>query len=289
MRLTLLNVTLCAVLLTGCQKEATGQVAAVVNGEEVTFPEINAELARANVPASLDKKEVQNAALQKIIERRLLADSARDEGLDKSQEFIIRKRQLEDALLVQLLGEKLGRTTSVPKDREIDEFMKKNPGIFANRTIYQVDRIQFPAPKDPSILKSFADDHSMDAVAARLKSMNIEFDRQTAQMDSARVGEERLKQITGLPQGEPFIVQEGPVVTVGVITGQRQVPVSGAEAKPLAAQAIRNKSLSDSLRQRLEAQKAKAKIEYGDGFAPPSSNTLSGPGATPTETGAPAK
>jgi EpsD family peptidyl-prolyl cis-trans isomerase len=272
MRLYFLSMAACAALLVGCAKEPTGQVAAVVNGDEITFPEINAELAGADIPANANKEEVQKAALQRIVDRRLLADAARAEDLDKSQEFLVRKRQLEDALLVQLLGEKLGRTTSVPTDREIDAYMQKHPATFAQRTVYKIDRIQFEAPSNPAILKGLADDHSMDAVAARLKGLNLKFDRQLAQMDSARLGEDRLKQILALPAGEPFLVREGGLVTVGVITGQQQVPIAGADARSLAVQTMRNETLSGALRQRLDTEKAKAKIEYKAGLAPGASD-----------------
>ncbi len=40
----------------GCNKEATGQSVAVVNGEEVSESELNEELAAANIPETADKK-----------------------------------------------------------------------------------------------------------------------------------------------------------------------------------------------------------------------------------------
>ncbi|TCJ34972.1 hypothetical protein [Parafrankia sp. BMG5.11] len=269
MKWYLVSVAACSLAIAACDKEPTGQVAAVVDGDEITFQEVNAELAGANIPAGATKEQAQQAALQRIVERRLLARAAQEEGLDKSPEFLVRQRQLEDALLVQLLGQKLARTTSVPTEREVDAFMKKNPGTFENRTVYKVDRIQFPAPENTAVMKALQADQSMASVVATLQKMNVKFDRQTSDMDSARVGEQRLKQILSLRSGEPFMVVEGGVVTVGVITGQQQVPINGADARPLAVQAIRNQSLSNSLRQRLAAEKAKAEIEYKAGLAPP--------------------
>mgnify|MGYP001548392619 CR=1 FL=1 len=51
-------------LLAGCQKEATGQVAAVVNGDEITLQEVNAEMSGMQLPQRVDKTQVQKAALQ---------------------------------------------------------------------------------------------------------------------------------------------------------------------------------------------------------------------------------
>jgi len=266
-----------SVLLSGCQKEATGQVAAVVNDEEVTLQEINTELGQAQLPEGVDKELVQQGALQRIVERRLLAQAAREDGLDKTPEFLIRRRQLEDALLVQLLGQRLGRTTAVPEGSAVDTFMRQNPAVFGGRAILNVDRIQFAMPSDPTKLSALESDHSMDAVAASLQRLGIQFTRGNAQMDSAALGQDRLNRIRALPEGEPFVIPEGGTVTVAVITAETPQPVQGDRARPVAVQMMRNQSLSDAMRSRLEAEKAKAKIEYQPGFAPPAA-----PSATPS-------
>lgn len=258
-----------SVLLSGCQKEATGQVAAVVNGEEVTLQEINTELGQAQIPEGVDKELAQQGALQRIVERRLLAQAAREDGLDKTPEFLIRRRQLEDALLVQLLGQRLGRTTSVPETSAVDAFMRQNPAVFGSRAILTVDRIQFAMPSDPNKLRALEDDHSMEAVAATLQDLGIQFTRGSAQMDSAMLGQERLSSIRGLPAGEPFVIPDGGVVTVAVITGETPQPVAADRGRPVAVQMMRNQSLSEAMKSRLDTEKAEAKIEYQPGFAPP--------------------
>lgn len=267
------------VLLVGCEKEATGQVAAVVNDEEITLQEVNAELGQMQVPEGVDKEQVQQAALQRIIDRRLLAQAAREDGLDQSPEFLLRRRQMEDALLVQLLGERTGRTTSVPDQAAVDAFVSENPAVFGNRTIFTVDRIQFPLPSDVGSLKALENEHSMDAVAERLREMGIEFNRGEAAMDSAQLGQARLDRIRSLPEGEPFVIPEGGLVTVAVITGGTPQPVQGDQARPVAAQLMRNQSLSDAMRKRLEAEKAEAEIKYQEGFSSAAASPTPAPSA----------
>lgn len=259
---------LAALSLTACDKEATGQVAAVVNGEEITLQEINAELGSTPIPEGIDKKVVQQAALQRIVERRLLAQAARDDELDKTPDYLLRERQLRDALLVQLMGQRAERALKVPGQQEIDKFIAENPVMFGERKILAVDRIQFAMPKNLDQLKSLEDDHSMEAVAGRLKQMGIEFNRDATQIDSAALGQQRLQQIRALPAGEPFVIPENGIVTVGVVTGERAEPVPAANARPLAVQALRNKQLSETIQQRLKQSRTNAEIEYQPGFAP---------------------
>lgn len=257
-----------ALLVGGCDREATGQVAAVVNGEEITLQEVNAELGAAEIPEGAEREKAQQAALQRIVDRRLLAQAARAEGLDQDPDYLLKQRQLEEALLVQLFSQKLDRSIAVPSEREVDAFIKENPGLFEGRMVYTIDRIQFPMPADRSVLRAFEDDHSMNAVAAKLQSLGIQFQRQPAQMDSARLGQERVNRILSLPKGEPFLLPEGGIITVAALTGQQPAPISGPDARPIAVQAMRNRSLSESIRQRLEAEKAKAEIEYQSTLAP---------------------
>ena len=268
-------------LLAACDREATGQVAAVVNGEEITLQEINAELSGANIPQGADQKRIQQAALQRIIERRLLAQTAKEEGVDQSPEYLIRKRQLEEALLVQMLRQRQERAAAVPDQRAIDKYVQDNPGIFAGRTVYTLDRIQFPLPADISSLRALEDDKSMAEVAATLDSLGIRFERGPAQMDTARLGQQQLAQIQRLPPGEPFITPEGGLVTVAVITNTNAQPITAQNARPVALDAMRNESINKALQAQLEQAKRTAEIEYQDGFAPPASATPT-PGARET-------
>ena len=146
--------TLLAMSLASCGKEATGQVAAVVNGDEVTLQEINAELAGANIPEGANKEAAQQAALQRIIDRRVVAMAAREEGLDETPEFILRKRALEETLLAQMLAQKVQQNLKVPDQAAIDKYVAANPAMFAERVIYTADRIQFTTPSDPNKLRA---------------------------------------------------------------------------------------------------------------------------------------
>ncbi len=267
-RTTSIAIVLASLTLAGCGKEATGQVAAVVNGEEITLQEINAELGNTPIPEGVDKKVVQQAALQKIVERRLLAQAAREDGLDKTPDYLLRERQLRDALLVQLMGQRAERALKVPDQQEIDKFIGDNPLMFAERKILTIDRIQFALPAKVDQLKALENDHSMDAVAARLQQMGIQFRRDTPQVDAASLGQQRMAQIRALPAGEPFVVPENGVVTVGVIVSERPEPVSASDARPLAVQALRKQKLTETVQQRLKQGRAAAKIDYQEGFAP---------------------
>lgn len=258
-----------ALMLGACEAKPEGQVAAVVDGEEVTLTELNAELANARIPDNVDKKLVQRQALQRIIERKLLASAARKEGLDQSPDFIVRRQALEDSLLVQLLSQKVARGIKVPTNVDTDKFMAANPGMFANRVIYAVDQIRFATPARDDYLKQLAAAKSMDQVVAALDGLKIKYERGNVQVDSAQVPTPMLAQIQKIPAGEPFVVPMGNIVAVSLITGSKPAPLGGDQVRPAAANAVRNNELGQALQQRLKTERAQAKIEYQPGFSPP--------------------
>lgn len=275
---------LAVLALGGCKREATGQVAAIVNGNEITQQEINAEIRAqmgdADLPQNVDRKAVQRAALQRIIDRRLIAGAARDDGVDKDPEYIARERRLDELLLIEMFTEKVGKTQRMPDAAAIDKYIAQNPARFAERTVYTADRILFPMPANPADLQALKDDHSMEAVIKRLGSMGIKFQRNTGQLDSATIAPQVLERLKALPPGEPFLVPENGQVAVAVLTGSQVVPFTGADAHPPAAQLMRREELGKSLQQRLKAAREAAKIEYQSGFEPPKPAASAKPGTS---------
>lgn len=258
-----------AVALVGCDKQPTGQVAAVIDGEEITEAEINLELGEMQPPPGADRKAIQRAALQRLVDRRLLANGARQDGLDQTPEFILRQKQLDEALLVQMLTHKMGRSVKMPSDAEVDQFIAKNPNMFANRTVLNLDQIAFTPPAQDTYLKSLAGAHSMAEVEAVLKQFGIKFQRRSTQLDTAQVPVELVKKIEALPSGEPFVIPAGGAMSVNVITGSKTVPTSASDARPVAVAAARNRMLGEQVDQRLKSERVQSKVVYQAGFAPP--------------------
>ncbi len=264
-----LTILLLASALTtaGCKRAATGQVVAVVNGEEVSLSELNGELQRAAQQGG-DKKVVQAAALQGLIDRKLLVQASRERGIDKDPEYLQQQRRLNDELMISMLGKQVTKNVPVPSSAEVDKYIAANPDMFAQRTIYALDQIQFAAPDDRAKLKALEADHSLDEVAATLTQMGIKFARQKGVMDSAQTPPGLIKQITNLPPTEPFVLASGGRVIVSVIADKRVQPLDGDNARQLATQVIRRDAVADIAKKQVKQARDAAKIEYQPGFAP---------------------
>lgn len=121
---------LAALLLAGCARQPVGQVVAVVDGDEITRAELNAELRTAGAPGQGDPR----TALNRLIDRRLLARIARERALDRTQDYLVRSRQLDDALLAQLLREQAAQAEPAPAEAAVSAYVGGHPELFAGRS-----------------------------------------------------------------------------------------------------------------------------------------------------------
>jgi len=257
-----------SLLLTACQRKPEGQVVAVVNGDEITQGEVAEELKGANLPQGADQATVRQAAVQSLVQRRLLAGAARDEGVEKDPAFLVQRKQLEDRLLVQFLAQRSARTMARPDPGEVNAYIGANPGAFADRVIWTVNRLQFGSPKDPAVMTAIEGEHSLDAIVARLRAAGIAFTQNSSQLDSVGLTAEAYSKIAALPPGEPFVQARNGVVSVGAITGKQSAPITGDAARNAATDRLLSQRVNTRLEDRLKTLKAAAKIEYQKGFAP---------------------
>lgn len=281
--------TMCAVaaLVGGCHRGAPeGQVAATVNGQEVTLQELNAEIQASNVPPNAPKQDAQKAALQHIIDRKLLVAAARDKKIDKSPEFQSMKLRADELLLAEAYAKQQLAAVPVPTDAEITKFMADHPNAFSNREQIQLDQLRFRPSTQEEFNKALAaikGDHSLEAVAGHLSGMGIRFDRAQAGLDTAQIPTNLVKEINGLPAGEPFVLPGNGFVTVNAVTGHRSLPTDPGQARQAAVGAWRNEKFTQLIGDQLKQMRASAKINYQNGFAPPADN-----GKTPPASNTPA-
>src|SRR5438105_3777747 len=146
MRQRVIMVLLVALAATSCQKKASGQTVAVVNNEEITASELNDALTSDPSMAGLNTKEARAAALDRLIDRKLLVQQARSDGLDKSPEFINQQRRGIEDLLINMLVSRKVKTAQVPSADEINRFEASRPEMFSNRETWTLSQIIYPLP-----------------------------------------------------------------------------------------------------------------------------------------------
>jgi EpsD family peptidyl-prolyl cis-trans isomerase len=268
-----------ALLVAGCGKKGggeleKGQVVATVNGQDITVHELNAELQGAQIPANISpeqKKQLEQAALQQVVNRRILADVARERGLDKTPMYLLQERRADENILVQMLQRQMSGAIKQPTQTEIDTFVAQNPDLFAERKIFTIDQIQFEAPRDPAVLRKYQPLKTMDEVEAMLKQDGLQYKRAPSKLDVATANPQLVEQVLKMPKDDIFLIPAGRVMVANKITNTEVQPLTGDQANQLATGLLQQRKFQDLIKRDLEpkVKKAESEVKYQAGFGPP--------------------
>jgi EpsD family peptidyl-prolyl cis-trans isomerase len=263
-----------------------GQVVATVGGDEITRTQLRAELGQnaAVAGANADaRRQLEQALLQQIVTRKVLADAARKDGVDKTPEFAMMRERAEETVLVQAYQEKLAKSVPAVSREDVLKFISDNPDIFGQRKVFVVDQIRMARPADPALLERFRPLTTMEQVVALLESEKIPYQRGNDTLDAVGTDPNVVRQIVGLPAGEVFVIPLPGGVLVNQIRETRVQPFLGEPAERYARQVLANQRQQEVVAKQFNAVLADAKknVNYGKGFEPkePAPTKAGGPAA----------
>lgn len=270
----LISASLC---LLGCGKNdkageqlEKGQVIASVDGEDITIYELNAELQEMSLPAGVARKKVEQATLQKIIDRKILANLARERKLDKTPQYLLQTRRADEQLLANLVQQAVATKTPPPSTVDVEKYISENPWMFRERKLFLIDQIQFPMPADRKDLMAYQPLKTLDEVEQKLVAENIDYRRVPTSLDTLQLPAQMVKSITTLPPGEVFVIPSGGALTANRIVEVRPTPLTGPEATKYAKEMVRRQRAIERTRSEFDPliNAAKAKISYQEGYEP---------------------
>lgn len=273
LRLGLLAVGL--ICLSGCGEDKAaaapkGQVVATADGMEITQRELAAEMDLMTGAAAEDPDKAREAALQQIIARKLLAREARARKLDDSPDFGLLKQRAEESVLEAMLQRAMTRNLPAPTIEDARRYMADNPDLFAQRKLFSVEQIRAPLARGQALIDKLKPLTSLQEVEALFVKEAVQFQRDTGTLDAMQSPPELVKQMLALPTGEIFILPLQDSLTVNRIIEIRTALVDEGEAERFALRYLRQKGISDTLKNQLAEvmKKHKDKIRYQRGFGP---------------------
>ena len=264
-------------LMAGCgdkkdgaaKEEKPTQVAAKVNGTELTVSQVNFALQR--IP-NLDKDQSKAASLQvvrNLVDQEVLAQKAQSEKLDRDPAVV----QALDAARRQIMAEaymsrKLG-TPAEPTDAEVTDYFNKHPELFTKRKIYRLQEIAIKAPKEKqeAIRKQLAESKTLNDFGAWLKAEKYPVQASQGVKPAEQLPQALLPKLAEMPDGQAMVVNTPDGLLVIVLADSQVQPVTLEQAKPAIARLLQNEARQKAAKAELDSLKAAAKIEYVGEFA----------------------
>jgi EpsD family peptidyl-prolyl cis-trans isomerase len=259
-------------LIAGCGDKKAGtaeeskptQVAAKVNGTELTVSQVNYALQR--IP-NLDKDQSKAASLQVIrnlVDQEVLAQKAQSEKLDRDPVVV----QALDAARRQIMAEvyitrKLG-TPAEPTDAEVSDYFNKHPELFTKRKIYRLQEVAIKAPKEKqnAIRAQLGASKTLDDFAAWLKAENLPVKVTQGVKPAEQLPQALLPQLAKMPDGQAMVMNAPDGLLVIVLADSQVQPVTLEQARPAIARLLQNEGRQKAAKAELDKVKAEAKIEY---------------------------
>ncbi|WP_416908770.1 MAG: hypothetical protein ACMVO5_03915 [Polymorphobacter sp.] len=290
-KLHLVPIAALALALAACgEKDAAipdGQVVATVDGKDVTIHEVNAEIGLIRAPADTPRKFLEQVALARVIERKMLAAEARGKELDNRPQFLLSKVRAEEGLLVQALQADIQGQVPQTTREAAQKYIEENPQVFAERRIFAIDQIQFLRPDNLERLP-LADAKTMGEVERILVDNEIEYRRAPQQVDTLTINPKlttEILKITNSPNPEPFMFIDqpqgaiGPVVFINNVIDSKLQPFIGERAITYAQNVLQQQNVQKRLSSELEKWKEsyKPKIVYAEGYGEPDQSLLEAP------------
>ncbi|MET0270499.1 MAG: hypothetical protein ABW173_08730 [Sphingomonas sp.] len=276
MRRTKLTIVLGgALMMAACGKltggaEPTGQVAATVNGYEITVRELDAEMA--GVPKPADRKAQQalrDAALRSIVNRRLLVDAAKAQKVDATPQFAIEKAKAEDLALITAYQRQLASEVPAPAKDEVQGFVNRYPNSFSDRKVFVVDQIVTANVPD-AVLRTMQPLKTLPEIAALLSRSGVSFQRTTASIDGAATDPELVQRIASLPSGEVFVMRNGEGALINQVREVRADPLSPAAATEAALAQLRQRRTSEIITRKIASiiSAGDKAVQYNTAYKP---------------------
>jgi EpsD family peptidyl-prolyl cis-trans isomerase len=258
--------SLCALSLAGCDKgPPTGQVIAVIDGEEVTLSELNYESRIRNLRLE-DDPLLRRALLKELVDRKLLVREAKQRVLEKSPDFVLAERRAREILLAQsLLADRPDAATTSGAD--VRKFIADHPLAFGDRVTASADQLKF-GPVNLAIRQQLRRAKSLGAMIAILRAAGVEFRRMGEVWDSADPSSPLAQGRIAPRKGQLFVLEQSGVTMAGILTEVTPQPVPQAQQEEFARTLIERASSAREMELLLERASKQAEVNYQVGFAP---------------------
>jgi len=260
-----------ALVLAACGGESgdkpASQTAAKVNGDEITVHQINAEIQRANIPASANTEALSKRILDGLVDQQLLVQQATEMKLHRDPQVLA----LIEAARRQILSQAyLERAASgwTPSADDIKAFFEKNPDLFQNRRVYSFRDFVFERSQlTKELAAKLSAAKSPADVGSVLRAANIRFREGNSTRPAEALPIEALPRIAKINKGDSVVFSDQNLSSVMVLLDYVEQPVNLQQATPLITQFLTNNRKKETAQAKMKELRDKAKIEYVGNFA----------------------
>lgn len=268
----------------GCDEKKPaggGTIAATVNREEISVPQVNLVLQQQRQLRPEQTDAASRQVLERLIDQTLAAQKAVDLHLDRDPRVGLQLEAARREVLARAFAESASERASRPTAEEMHRYYEDKPALFRERRIYNLQEVTIEARPDQhtTLREQLAAVKHIGEFLEYLKSQDFRFAVHQAVRAAEQLPLASLETLSRMSDGQAVLVPAPGGVQVVVLAGSRRQPLSEEQARPVIEQALFNERRRKVVQAELQALRAAARIEYQGVFA-------TGPRAGPDGTAA---
>lgn len=253
----------------GGEKTTSSQIAAKVNGKEITTHQIDSVMKTAQNVNAENVAEFRQKALDKLIDQQLVIDKASKESLDRTPEVTLEIEAAKKEILARAYLKKMLANSSEINESEFKKYYDDHAELFSKRRVYTFQDIS--TQNNPQTVELLTEDLSaqrpMMEIVEGLKTKEIKYSSASFIRPAEQLPLDILPKMQLLKNGDMFLWQTGESVHVIKLTSIEDSPVSFTEATPMIKNYFINTRGKQIVEDRIKKFRQEAKIEYMGTFA----------------------
>ena len=246
------------------EKKDAGQVAAKVNGKEISAGLLNQAISQTPGVTEANVAQARKAILDRLIVQQLAVEKATEAKLDRTTQVIMALDMAHRDILAKAYMEQVSSSATNVDKTDIRHYFDDHPDLFAQRRLYSLTDIALKS--DDKLIATLKDmvaaNKSMQDIAQYLKDNNAVFEAHNYNSAAEQLPLDLLPSIAKLSDGQTAVIPAGQVVHVINVIKSKQEPVTFEVASPQIQKYLSAERRQQLILAEIKRLKDTAKIEY---------------------------
>jgi EpsD family peptidyl-prolyl cis-trans isomerase len=251
------------------EKKDSSQVAAKVNGAEITVHQIDQVLSHTPGVTTENVDKARKEILEHLIVQELAVAKAIDSKLDRTPDVVMAIDASRRDILARAYFNQVAGASSTVETTEIRRYFDDHPELFSQRRIYSLTDIA--VQRDDKLIAPLqemaANNKPMQEIAKWLKENGTNFEANNYTNAAEQLSLEILPSLAKLADGQTAVIVAGQVVHVINVVKSRQEPVDFATASPQIQKYLSSERGQKLISGEIKMLRDSAKVEYLGEFA----------------------
>ncbi len=268
----ILRVTILS-LLVACaddnKAKAPGQVAAIVNDEEITIYQLEDALHQAGLVRDKQGKQAMPQLLGHLIDQSLILQQAKADKLERDAGVMMALEAAKRKILTEEWLQRKMNSVKKANSQEIEAFYNAHPELFEKRKIFQLKElfIDSKSGSQSKIDKIIDSTDDVNTLEHHLEAQNVPFNVNQSTLTAEQLPMDRLLLLSALPHGHFIkVISENGVLIEGILS-TKESPTDKTKAASLIEAFLNNQERKKESEALIKYLHETAKIEYLGEFA----------------------